>query len=225
MKLKLKKPKKSDQKTKSKNTELDAFRLAKWRKAVDQAEKLLKNIDGHQMKVAEIALSVCEITRGGRLPEGTYTLTRFASEVGVNFRTLSNWVGIKRGILDKLPSYEKANAKYADLVYISREVGQNPTAAKVKEVYQKHIEEDQFERKIRRYTQDLKNLSYNFEKNAAAFKASEEILKEILFYTRKITEAIKRDRPALTPEKSKARLRPRAAASKLIGPKVEEVVQ
>ncbi len=67
---------------------------------VDHARKLLSQIESHQAQIAEIALKVCEIRHGGP-SEGVYTLSRFADDIGLERRTLSNWVALYRDIILK----------------------------------------------------------------------------------------------------------------------------
>lgn len=67
---------------------------------VDSAKRLVKQIDSYQSRIAEMAIAVCQIRHGGK-SEGYYTLTDFASDTGINNKTLSEWVSIYRNIIVK----------------------------------------------------------------------------------------------------------------------------
>lgn len=78
----------------------------KWEEAITQAKVCISNMSKSRLKVAELALEVCDVRWGGGAHwanhEGTYTLKRFAEEIGLNPKTLSNWVRVKRNVHDKL---------------------------------------------------------------------------------------------------------------------------
>lgn len=79
---------------------------AKWTETVEKAKAFVLQISKCRLQIAELALEVCDVRWGGGAHwanhEGTYTLKRFAEEIGVNPKTLSNWVRVKRNVMDKL---------------------------------------------------------------------------------------------------------------------------
>jgi hypothetical protein len=68
---------------------------------VREARGHLGKIEFHKSMVAKLALSACTIKHGGK-STGFYTLTDFAKDIGMNFKTLSNWVQIQRDVLDRV---------------------------------------------------------------------------------------------------------------------------
>lgn len=71
----------------------------------------LKQIQGHQRKIAEYALKVCTIRHGGKSGD-LYTLTRYADDLGVNRKTLQNWVQIYKNVILKLDADKKEKASW-----------------------------------------------------------------------------------------------------------------
>ncbi len=72
---------------------------------VSEAKGILKKIKDYKRKVAIIALEVCDIRHGG-ISHNIYTITDFASDIGMNRKTLSEWiqtVKIERSTGIKIP--------------------------------------------------------------------------------------------------------------------------
>lgn len=202
-------------------------KLDKWNKAIQSAKSLVSITKEHQMQIAKIALEVCEITHGGGVrldsQKDKFTIKRFAEEAGLNPRTLSGWIGARRLVYEKLSEEQKRKAKYTDIVWVSRLVNKRTTVLKVRNKFEEHLSIDSYEIKIIRYMCDLRSLCYNFQKQSAAFKCSDNTLKEILFYCSKIKIAIKRDRPNIVPIKTGVTYRVRAsAANAVIGKRIKK---
>lgn len=71
-------------------------KLERFEKAVEVARALLESINNKQMKIAELALSVCTKRKNKWEPleEGTLSIKHFAEAIGVNHRTLLEWICI-----------------------------------------------------------------------------------------------------------------------------------
>lgn len=80
----------------------------RWQSYVDRGRSLISAMARDRLAVAELAFEACEIVRGGgghwRDFEGTYTMTKFAADIGIAYKTLANWVRVKRNVYDKLLS-------------------------------------------------------------------------------------------------------------------------
>lgn len=78
----------------------------KWQFYVDQGQQLIDKMGEDRLKVAELAIAACDIHHGGGAHwnnfEGVYTLTRYAKEVGISYKTLHGWVRVKTNVYDKL---------------------------------------------------------------------------------------------------------------------------
>lgn len=80
-----------------------------WDAAVEEARTIFKYMSSGRMEIATKALYACEINHGGGDHwndfEGVYTLTKFAEDIGIHYKTLHQWVRIKRNIFDKVGSH------------------------------------------------------------------------------------------------------------------------
>lgn len=172
-----------------------------WVSAIEASRSLFQQSRFHQMKIAELALSVCEITHGGNMKNGItqerYTIKRFSKEVGVNQKTLSTWIAVKTLIYDRLDAQRKRNCRYTDLQRTCRLINKKTPPAKVIKLFDDYKNMDQFEARIVNYMDDLRSLCFNFKKQSAALRCSKETLKEILFFTRSISEEISKEHPRL----------------------------
>ena len=80
----------------------------KYNQAVKEAKALLvqikeleKKIEAHQFSICKLALEVCEIRHGG-ISTNVYTITDFAEAIGMNKKTLQNWIACYRKVVLKL---------------------------------------------------------------------------------------------------------------------------
>lgn len=69
---------------------------------VTKGREAVMSIECYQVKVAAMATKVCEINHGGRARSTTYTLSKYANDIGLNRKTLSEWVRIYRAVVSKL---------------------------------------------------------------------------------------------------------------------------
>lgn len=72
-----------------------------YRNYVTLAKKELKAIEGHQIRICEYAMKVCQIRHGGR-SDNYYTVTDFAQDIGMVSKTLQNWMLTYRNVVMKL---------------------------------------------------------------------------------------------------------------------------
>src|SRR5574343_55189 len=80
----------------------------RWQSYVDRGRSLISKMGRDRLAVADLAFDACEILHGGgghwRDFEGIYTMKRVAEEIGIAYKTLANWVRVKRNVYDKLIS-------------------------------------------------------------------------------------------------------------------------
>jgi hypothetical protein len=69
---------------------------------VEMGKKIIGDMKCYQAQVAYYATKVCEIKHGGRVRSTTYTLTKYAADIGVHKKTLSEWVSVYRNVISKL---------------------------------------------------------------------------------------------------------------------------
>ena len=170
-----------------------------WDRNVELAKRLYQNRYLTQMEIAQLALEVCEISWGGSKQRKLYTLKKFAADAGIESRTLSNWVGIKVAVFDKLPPDAQGKAKFTTMAHVASRVVRDASPETVSNVYKELTEHKPFDSKMRRYLADIRSIAYNFEYSRAAELCDKETLEEFLFYSKKIVGHIEKARPELEP--------------------------
>ena len=80
----------------------------KWDAAVKRARNLVTSIASQRTEIVELAISVCDIVHGGgrhwRNFEHTYTLLKFAKDIGMKYKTLHGWVQTYKLLKEHLPN-------------------------------------------------------------------------------------------------------------------------
>lgn len=69
---------------------------------VRMGKDLVNTINCYQAQIAYYATKVCEIKHGGITRSTTYTLTKYAADIGIKSKTLSEWVSIYRNVITKV---------------------------------------------------------------------------------------------------------------------------
>lgn len=64
--------------------------------------KMLATVQVHQVYIAFFATEVCQISHGGAVGRKLYTLKDYARDIGMNNKTLSEWVNTYRVVIQKL---------------------------------------------------------------------------------------------------------------------------
>jgi DNA-binding transcriptional MerR regulator len=114
-----------------------------WNRLVEAARLRLVTINKRRMEVAALAMEACDIVHGGgnhwKGFSGVPTLTKFAEEIGISYKTLHTWVQVKRGIVDKLDADEyderNYNAAHSTLNRLPSPKAGNPVAT-VRKIYE-----------------------------------------------------------------------------------------
>lgn len=78
----------------------------RWQSYIDRGKTLISKMGKARLELATVAIEACDIRHGGGAHwtewEGVFTMKRFAEEVGISYKTLANWVRVKRNVYDKL---------------------------------------------------------------------------------------------------------------------------
>jgi len=169
----------------------------KWKQNVALAREVSGTKKINQMRVAELALEVCEISWGGAKFRNLYTLRRFAKEVGVPERRLGSWVAVRKAVYDKLPKGERDAVTYTKLSQVAKNVEMEAPKEEVAKAFTKMVHRDPFDSKMLRCLADLRGISYNFLVHNAAAKLNDATIEEYLFYLEQCLELIKKEKPNL----------------------------
>lgn len=99
--------------------DLDVSREKLWARCVEAAKQHIAQVSKARLEITKLAMECCDIRRGGgghwTDHEGIYTVKKFAQEIGMNYKTLTNWIACYRGINAGLPpgEYKEEDYKFA----------------------------------------------------------------------------------------------------------------
>ena len=144
-------------------------------------KKELAQIEGHQKRICDYAMEVVTIRHGGR-SNGIYTIKKYAEDIGMNPKTLQNWLQVYRNVIMKLEEPDKANFQKASKVNnileenrtLDNAIGKTPgtrtaykkdvPAEKVRSIYAKYEHEKPFEGEFINIMQQAKSFRNLFQK-------------------------------------------------------------
>lgn len=151
---------------------------ALYQQYVTEGRRLVQKIETYQLELSILATKVCEIRHGG-ISNNIYTMKRFAEDIGLHPKTLSNWVAIYRHVIKKgdikvesKQDWEKARRVHDKLkeerVNINREAGKPGTRHAYKKDVPKdkilklysEIDEKPFVNEVTRAIQSAKHIKY-----------------------------------------------------------------
>lgn len=112
---------------------------------IDKGKQALRRPLFAKMEIAECALNVCDIIHGTgnhwSNHEGVLTLKFYALETGIKYKTISNWIYIKKFIWDKLDEDLKFQVEYKHIynAYFKRIAGRNISKVDVNNIIRREI--------------------------------------------------------------------------------------
>lgn len=121
--------------------------LNTWNECVKSAKGYIHGRRLNRLSIAAIAMRACTIKQGGSRKKGvvpTQTLVAFAKEINVHKKTLSDWVRIRRNIVNNLPDSIK-QIDYTAAKQASDEFNKSPDKS-AKELYEKYATTDKGKR-------------------------------------------------------------------------------
>lgn len=154
---------------------------AKWEKAVEEAKAIVGHMRESRLKIAELAISVCDIQIGGnwRAFARIYTMKNFAHDIGVHPKTLHQWIRIKKNIHDQLPEGEWVD-DWGLAVRVDHKIGSKPAKSKVAEAYNKEKNRNKPMRRFQTVQRSLDNFVHLSGKKDVLRKIPKEDLKAAL---------------------------------------------
>lgn len=164
-----------------------------WAEAVTQAKGLIYTINKARFDIAALALKVCVIRQGGKQGDKYKTgrsLKDFAKQIGINHKTLCEWVRIKRNIIDKLPEGLYFPDKYVAAQRAACKVSRKAKPEVVVKAYKRELSDNSpqfyFDQLVRRG-----RLEANYLENNSLKGLSRESLEELLEYNKRSLKVLK----------------------------------
>lgn len=91
------------------------MKKTEYKEYVILGKKALSNIQDIQKKICSYAMEVITIRHGGK-SEGVYTIKKYAEDIGMNPKTLQNWLQVYNNVVVKLEDPNNANWSNASKV-------------------------------------------------------------------------------------------------------------
>ena len=167
-----------------------------WSYYVNEAKKYIQQIQQYQIKIAHVALKACDIRHGGNHKDyqKIITMKRFAREIGISYKSLTEYVRITRNVYNKLTKEQKKDGKYEFMRQISIGLNKDSSRQLVREKYdyQKNIGQNDYY--IQRFLRRLQTAHHFYCKKIdqeTMKKLSQNELKKTLSLCEDITHKIK----------------------------------
>jgi hypothetical protein len=168
-----------------------------WKRAIEEGKKLVQLKENNQLKIAALALSVCEIgIQGGRKDrnKNRFTINDFSKGIGLHESTVHTWIAQKRNVFDKLDKSIQSKVLYKDIYFVHKLVSKSTPREEVKKRVLERINTNgkhSPELKMRAYLVTLKTIAYNFEERSVGITLKTQTLEEIKYYIDKIASHLK----------------------------------
>jgi len=181
-------------------TEFNKF-ISLWNQNVNEAKAIVVARQSMQIKIAEYALEVCEIDWGGVHSKYSdkFTMKRFAEEIGLNARTLSTYINIKKNVFDKLDQNLQTKASYTIMHHVARTVDRSTTKKILRQKVKNELSFAAVDRKLISYTKALRSLCHLFEKGEPQIDGSKTVLEEVKYYATTLKELVDQHIPEVKP--------------------------
>lgn len=168
--------------------------LKDWEIAIRKARQYIASYDQARWKVVELAKSVCDLNPGGRKAD-TFSLKKFAHAIGLNQKTLYEWVRIKRNVVDKLPKtmIEKNIFKYTELESICNKVAPTAENKEVLRAAERHLKTPNIDRKFVKYSMALSSLIYNAKMSTRLANVDYNLIMELIGKCELLSDYLKKE--------------------------------
>lgn len=167
-----------------------------WIAAITEARLFIKNYDRSRWRVADLAISVCDMSHGGR-KKTQFSVARFAKEIGLNKKTLYEWIRAKVVLIDRLPISMQKEAlkkkKYNDLREISSRLTVKSSDSDIESAYNEYFSQEQDDLKFKKYHKHLKSLLYNASRPSQMMNVNSEIILDIISTLDRTSDLLKKE--------------------------------
>lgn len=175
---------------------------------VDQGKRILKQQFVHQAVLGFYATKVCTIRHGGR-SNGLYTISDYAKDLGLNPKTLSEWVAIYRRVIQhlgidplKMSSHEWKAARRIAYTVEGETRSKNkesktprskkvelPDKERINKLFKENLEGPSFKLEAYNWSSTLRTMAKNLSKRDLSM-ADESSLIEIMESADRISDTI-----------------------------------
>lgn len=160
-----------------------------WADNVNEAQSLVKNKDKYQMKIAELAIEVCVIERGGNKDDNIFSVINFAKDISINVKTLYNWIDIYKSTYSVLDEKTKSQISATGIQNIHRAYkGSSPE--KIRSEAKKYVHQNNIDATIRNYLGTVRSLTRNYIEKDAANRVDKEVNETLYHYVKLLNDIL-----------------------------------
>ena len=191
-----------------------------YNKAIKRCKDLMRLRGELKYEIAKISYQVCYSKTGGSMPAGCYSVTDFAKEISVGYKTLQRWRREYNLVVSKIGIKDPTKLKRKALESTLKKVGKGTSKAEVKKIYNSYKKNEKIPDDA--YFLDIKKRIFNFRfaicHNYTLKKLDQEVLKDI-------HKAVKEINKALNTHFSKNKVPARIKHKNLVKNKVEMILE
>jgi hypothetical protein len=163
-----------------------ALNKKRFTECASEAKKIVALIrlqNKHRMKVAELALKACTIVHGGKNIYERFTVKKFGERIGVNHRTIHEWIRIYRMVYSKLDQERKEDYNRlgsARVRYVMKGLSGKEQPKTIQNKFDKAYKQGGEIDKIDKYLRNLGTLIYNVSNSSRMISLDDKLLYQIL---------------------------------------------
>ena len=161
-----------------------------WQSYVDRARNIVGKISTHRLEIATLAIEACDIKHGGGSHwskfKGIYTIKRFAEDIGVCAKTLSNWVRVKQNVIDHLPEGEYTENDWSAAQRASDRLKKGTHPELIKRAFNEWKDKKDPNHYLLQGIRRMRSTAYFLEKKADFSKIDPAHMKELASISKKI---------------------------------------
>jgi len=170
-----------------------------WDEAVTEIKKAMDLRQNYQMRVAEIALSVCDVKHGGN-HKAIHTLSNLAKKTGVKYKTLTGWCDIYRKVYLHCKPEVRKDASYESMRVVYQRANPSTTPETISALVENFKKDSNSNLKALKYTEAVRTLFKAVANPDVVKEIDDQSLEEILYWCSQVGRKIKEARPNLRAE-------------------------
>lgn len=159
-----------------------------WLEALRKARTLYYKPGQNRFKIAKLAMDVCDRTQGGHSSR-KYTVNAFARAVGLNGKTIHEWIRLKETVVDKLGvKVDVDKLPIQAITAVFRKAKSDMTNLQVRSLLDEEMKRPSDSRKWEKYLLNLNTLITNSMAPPLMEGTTDEVLKEVVVRCKKIVK-------------------------------------
>ena len=148
-----------------KSNSVDGDDEIRWQKCITRAKSIKEMVRNNRLLLADIALEACDIIWGGGGHWNNYsrqrTVSDFGAAIGINAKTLYEWINVKQHVVNKLKRGDYSAPKlWKILRAVQEKVNKDTDPATVQEIYNRELSRDGPNLQIKRVIRSTKSTKH-----------------------------------------------------------------